>query len=100
MTEFDQILDAIAHAFSVPVEEILGRSRRRNPSEARAASMLLCRHYLKWTPSYIAERFERDISTVYVALSVASNDFCPVYRRKLKNARGRLELVFANQEAA
>ncbi|MEM7270154.1 MAG: helix-turn-helix domain-containing protein [Pseudomonadota bacterium] len=68
----DEVQLAVARAAGVPVREIIGETRKREPAEARQLSYLVCRKHLRKSLAEIGRQHgKRDHSTVHHGLAAA-----------------------------
>lgn len=60
----DQILKAVAEFYNVEIEDLIGRSRKKEMVEPRQVAMYLLRDILRMSYPYIGEKLGRDHTTV------------------------------------
>jgi len=60
----DQILKAVAGFYNVQIEDLMGRSRKKEMVEPRQVAMYLLRDILRMSYPYIGEKLGRDHTTV------------------------------------
>lgn len=70
----DAIVAEVARGFRVTVDDILGDSRARHITVARACSMAVIRQYTDWSWPTIAEYFAKDQSGVRTAVGKVMRD--------------------------
>lgn len=90
-----RIIEAVAEHYSLPLEDIVGKSQARECVLPRQLAMHLCRELLKVPYMKIGDLFQRDHSTVMSAIrqvqkqmSLPGNDLttaCSTIQRKLSN---------------
>ncbi len=89
----NEILEATAQEFAVPLEELRGKSQRRTVARARHVAMYLAQELTRHTPGEIGRAFgDRDRTTVNHAVKqihAAVNDD-QVVRNSVNNLRRRL----------
>ena len=61
----NEIFETVAKRYSMSVEELLGRSSKREFVEPRSVAIYLCRHITSASLQVIADRVGRDHSTVF-----------------------------------
>lgn len=61
----NEIFETVAKRYSMTVEELLGRSSKREFVEPRSVAIYLCRHLTSASLQAIADRVGRDHSTVF-----------------------------------
>lgn len=61
----NEIFETVAKRYSMSVEELLGRSSKREFVEPRSVAIYLCRHITSASLQAIADRVGRDHSTVF-----------------------------------
>jgi chromosomal replication initiator protein len=66
----EEIRSAVSRAYSISVEELCGRSRRRRVVRPRQLAMYLCRHYTEASLKEIGRAFDRDHTSVLYAVEV------------------------------
>ncbi len=86
------VLAAVAEAFGVDAQDLVGRARRKDLAGPRAAAMALCRELTDLSLPAIGRVFAgRDHTTVLHALASSARRCvaCPDYARTLEAARAR-----------
>jgi len=89
LTPFDIIFKAIRLELKISKEELKGRSRRRDISEARQMFCLLSREYTKETLKTIGLEINKDHSSVLYSVR-AMEDLCNHVKR-LSISKGTIE---------
>ena len=67
----DRIIERVAEHYSIPLDELLGKSQARECVSCRQLAMYLCREHLKMPYMRIGDLFQRDHSTVISAIRQA-----------------------------
>lgn len=65
---FNRIIQAVAVAFGVRASEIIDRGRKQSVCEARMAAMAIVKSHLGLSFPEVAERFNRDYTTIYYSM--------------------------------
>ena len=90
----DEIIRMVARAYSLPVEELRGRSRKRRVTRPRQLAMFLCRRYTDASLKEIGRALGRDHASVIYAIDQVERRSVeqPQLRYQLETLAARLQM--------